>query len=83
LRWDREVFPEEFGEHVSAWFAHWVGAGLQAGAFGAGFWDKTRAYGAGLHLALRTSATGSRPLPTVGGGIAQVRETEGMPLHGI
>jgi hypothetical protein len=78
LRWDREVFPAEFGDHFSAWFADWAGAGLQTGAFGAGFCNKTRACGAGLHLALRTSPTGSRPLLTVGGGIAKVRETEAV-----
>ncbi|MBN1607137.1 MAG: hypothetical protein JW940_10930 [Polyangiaceae bacterium] len=71
------VLAYQAGAEGEYWFAGWAGAGLQGGAFGAGLFDKTQAYGGGLHLALRTSPTGSSPLLTVGGGIAQVRETMG------
>ena len=64
------------GAEGEYWFADWAGAGLQGGAFGAGLFSTTQAYGAGLHLALRTSPTSSKPfLLTVGGGIAHVQET--------
>jgi hypothetical protein len=72
------LFAYRAGAEGEYWFADWAGAGLQGGAFGSGFLDKTQAYGGGLHLALHTSPTSSRPFfLTVGGGIAHVRETEG------
>ncbi|MBN1605561.1 MAG: hypothetical protein JW940_02955 [Polyangiaceae bacterium] len=63
---------------LERWFSDWFGGGVQATAFGASlpFRRSESAYGGGVYIALRGSATGNTPLLTLGGGIAEVRSTE-------
>lgn len=69
------IISGHLGAEAERWFSDWFGGGVYGTAFGVSLKSEERAYGGGIHMALRTFARGNTPWLTLGGGIAQVSHT--------